>query len=132
MFESFDEAFNNAPFVSHQENRVFLRHLLAGLDIDHYEILSGSIKAVRTDDHPALQIRSGYTDGFTSKGELEALGVTAAVWQSQDRAKGAWGVNHPVVGASSTTGPSTASKKHGDQCDKCHTTKSLTGACDCD
>jgi hypothetical protein len=78
------------------ENRELIRTFTAAVGIDRYLGCSGYIKAVRRGEGPALNITSGWTNGFVSEAEAtECAGSRVERWEST-RGTGLWGVSHPL------------------------------------
>lgn len=78
------------------ENHALIRRFCEAIGVVKFEERGSYLKAVRPDGGPALQINSGWTNGFLSEEEVrEAVGDDAAYWPS-GRGTGQWGVTHPI------------------------------------
>jgi hypothetical protein len=115
------------------ENHDFIRRFCVALGIDRFEITGSYIKGIRPNGGPALNICSGYTNGFLSQQEVaEATGAFDAVWPSQ-RGKDQWGVTHPVYGHESVGGARGKSEAELVICESCYLSLPTSGVCDnCD
>jgi hypothetical protein len=115
------------------ENHEFVRRFCVALGIDRFEITGSYIKGLRPNGGPALNICSGYTNGFLSQREVaEATGAIDSVWPSQ-RGKDQWGVTHPVYGHESAGGARGKSEAELVICESCYLSLPTSGVCDnCD
>lgn len=126
VYASLDQAFeaHRIPF----ENRDVIRRAVAHVGISGYSGTARYIKAHRKDGGPDLHITYGYTNGFVSREEAEAVGVSA--WQS-GRMKDTWGFTHPVHNkGSGNKGPKRERRDYG-TCPDCNTKYTASGACMC-
>jgi hypothetical protein len=76
------------------ENHHLITEFTQALGIEGYYGRTGYIKAVRQDGKPALQIHSGYTNGFQSAEEANHPGIGGSPWKS-GRGTKLWGISHP-------------------------------------
>ncbi|MGQ0630016.1 MAG: hypothetical protein ACT4P1_03175 [Sporichthyaceae bacterium] len=101
-FATLDEAL--AAHGIPPENHGVIRKITDGIGIVRYVGTSGYIKAERRDGAPALNIHSGWTNGFRSRAEVvDALGDWLPVLAEDDiwpsgRSRGQWGITHPAHG----------------------------------
>lgn len=111
------------------ENHRFIAELMAGLDLEGYSATSSYIKAVRADGGPALQITSGYTNGFRSEDEIVSRVGDVDRWPS-GRGSGLWGVSHPVHSLRSTGDAAGGRHRAAALCPACGSVMPLSGVCD--
>ena len=127
VYASLDQALmeHRIPLKNHD----VIRRATALVGIDRYTGTVSYIKAHRRDGGPTLQIASGYTNGFVSREEAEA--VTAVdVWPSGR--KGLWGFTHPVHGNQSTGGTPRSKVRDYGTCEVCWMAFTAAGTCGCD
>jgi hypothetical protein len=111
------------------ENHQIVRQLTATVGIRAYYRTASYIKAVRSGDGPDLHIAIGYTNGFVSEDEAAAAGGITNVGPSSR----GWLVIHPTNALRSGGGTrTTAPERDYAICPKCRTTRSASGACECD
>ena len=94
---SLDEAFRarGVPLA----NQEFVRKLLDPLDVVRIESTSSYIKVSRADSRTAIQVSSGYSNGFLTEDEITRAVGDVDRWHSargQGRGIHTWGVSHPI------------------------------------
>lgn len=115
------------------ENHAFIRRFCRDLGIADFKVTGSYVKGLRPEGGPALNICSGYTNGFRSEAEAQAAaGETGECWPS-GRGDGQWGVTHPVHGHESSGGNASSPPPDHGVCPSCHMSLPATGRCDiCD
>ncbi|WP_157486979.1 hypothetical protein [Leucobacter salsicius] len=113
-------------------NQVFLGELDENIDVSECLLRGTYIKVTRHSGGGALQIHSGYTNGFRSEEEIIRTFGDVERWPSQ-RFEGAWGVTHPDHGAYRSENARTHQSRQQDPCPLCFTLMALSGVCgNCD
>ncbi|WFR65836.1 hypothetical protein P9139_11775 [Curtobacterium flaccumfaciens] len=110
------------------ENHRFIADLLAWIDVEGYYDTSTYIKVVRVDGGPALQIASGYTNGFRSEDEIVRAVGDVERWPSA-LGSSQWGVSHPVNSLRETEGGGRSERERA-RCTACGAELPLSGECD--
>ena len=129
-FDSLDDAMRvmGIPLENHR----FIRQFTAAIGIAGYFRTSSYIKAVRSEEGPALQIAFGFTNGFVSRDEAVAASGNGEPWPSA-RGTGLWGLWHPVHGhENQTSSPHRGLERDYGTCPKCFTSYSASGSCLCE
>lgn len=126
-YDTIDAAFGD--WSTSVANQVFLRRLLAGIDVQRYVLRRGYLKVVRASGEPALQVHLGYTNGFRSAEEIAGAVDGVKPWISQRR-RDTWGVTHPDHGSSRGEGERRAEVRDGGRCPTCGDVMPMTGVCD--
>lgn len=81
-------------------NRALIQRIYDNTDVDAIVGFGDYFQLKRRGGYPALEVHPGYTNGFrTEQDVLRRAGDDAPRWPSR-RFHGAWGIDHPVDGAS--------------------------------
>ena len=111
------------------ENHRFIQRWVDSVGIGSFFERGSYIRAVRRGAGPALEIHSGYTNGFVSEEEVvQALG-DERMWPS-NRGTGQWGVTHPKAGHARNGVPKGTHPDYG-TCPECFVAFSAAGTCSC-
>lgn len=109
-------------------NQAFLAALDQHIDISETLLRGSYIKVSRRSEGSALQIHSGYTNGFRSEDEIVRTFGDVERWPSQ-RFDGAWGVTHPDHGAPRSDNSGSQQSRQQVACPHCFTLMALSGVC---
>jgi hypothetical protein len=125
-YASLDDAFRDKKTTL--ANQAFIRRLLSSIKVEGYAGRSGYIKVVRGDGYPAVQVHSGYSNGFQTEAEITRGVGDVDRWLSR-RLRGTWGVTHPENQLRDGNSER-HTKKEAQPCPDCGSVMPLSGTCD--